>query len=75
MMPAAVRGPVMGPACRACANESERVRQFGGKKSRPALCVATPIFREVSVAMMGLSRSMVWVLCGFQRMMKLWQRR
>ena len=53
-MPAAVRGPVVGPACRACASESERARRFGGKKSRPALCVATPIFREVSVAMMGL---------------------
>ena len=50
-MPAAVRGPVVGPACRACASESEWVRR---KKSRPALCVATPIFKEVSVAMMGL---------------------
>ena len=37
----------------------ERERERAGeavwrKKSRPALCVATPIFREVSVAMMGL---------------------
>ena len=36
-----------------------RVRERAGeavrrKKSRPALCVATPIFREVSAAMTGL---------------------
>ena len=54
MVPAAVHGPVVGPACRACASESERVRRFGGKKSRPALCVATPIFSEVGAAMTGL---------------------
>ena len=48
-MPAAVRGPVVGPACRTCASESERVRRF----SRSALCVATPIYSEVSVAMTG----------------------
>ena len=54
MMPAAVCCPVVGPACRACASDSERVRRFGGKKSRPALCVATPIFSEVSAAMTGL---------------------
>ena len=53
-MPAAVRSPVVGPACRACASESERVRRFGRKKSRPALCVATPIFSEVGAAMTGL---------------------
>ena len=55
-MPAAVCGPVVGPACRACASESEseRVRRFGRKKSRPALCVATPIFSEVGAAMTGL---------------------
>ena len=53
MVPAAVRGPVVGLACRVCASESERVRQFGGKKSRPALCVATPIYSEVGAAMMG----------------------
>ena len=53
-MPAAVRGPIVGPACRACASERERVRRFGGKKkSRPALCVATPIYSEVGAAMMG----------------------
>ena len=33
MMPAAAHGPVVGPACRACASESERVRRFGGKIS------------------------------------------
>ena len=52
-MPAAVRGPVVGPACHACASESERVRRSGGKKSRPALCVATPIYGEVGAAMTG----------------------
>ena len=31
-MPAAVRGPVVGPACRACASESERVRTAGGRR-------------------------------------------
>ena len=32
MVPTAVRGPVVGPACRACASESERGwgRQGGG---------------------------------------------
>ena len=67
-MPAAVHGPVVGPACRACASESERVRTAEGgpgccvgageavraaQKSRPALCVATPIYGEVGAAMTG----------------------
>ena len=30
MVPAAVRGPVVGPACRACASESEWVRTAEG---------------------------------------------
>ena len=42
---------VVGLACRTCA--SERVRCFGGKKSRPVLCVATPIYSEVGAAMTG----------------------
>ena len=34
MVPTAVRGPVVGPACRACASESERGwgRQRGGRR-------------------------------------------
>ena len=32
MVPAAVRGPGVGPACRACASESERVRTAGGRR-------------------------------------------
>ena len=55
-------------ACHACASESERVRTAGrgpgccvgageavraAEKSRPALCVATPIYGEVGAAMTG----------------------
>ena len=68
MVPAAVRGLVVGPVCRACASESERVRTAGrgpgcyvgageavraSGKSRPALCVVTPIYGEVGAAMTG----------------------
>ena len=54
-MPAAVRGPIVGPACRACASESEseRVRRFGGKISAGTVR-GDPDFSEVSAAMMGL---------------------
>ena len=45
MMPAAVRGLVMGPACRACASESERVRTAEGGRRLPG--------NGVSAAMMG----------------------
>ena len=73
-MPAAAHGPVVGPACRACANESERVRRFGGKKSRPALCVATPIFSEVGAAMTGLFKvngmGTLWLLRNDEVMAK-----
>ena len=69
VVPAVVRSPVVGPACRACVSESEsergwgwqggasasfidKVRRFARrrKKSRPALCVTTPIYGEVGAA-------------------------
>ena len=55
MVPAAVRGPVVGLACRACARESERVRRFGGK-NLGRHCAWRPrfFFSEVSAAMTGL---------------------
>ena len=46
VVPAAVRGPVMGPVCCACASESERVRTAeGGRRWLPG--------NGVSAAMMG----------------------
>ena len=45
MVPAAVRGPVVGPACRACASESEWVRTAEGGRRLPG--------NGVSAAMMG----------------------
>ena len=44
-MPAAVRGPVVGLACRACASESERVRTAKGGRRLPG--------NGVSAAMTG----------------------
>ena len=32
VVPAAVRGPVVGPVCRACTSEIERVRMAGGRR-------------------------------------------
>ena len=52
MVPAAVRGPIVGPACRACASESERVRRFGGKISA-GIVRCDPIYGEVGAAMTG----------------------
>ena len=55
MVPAAVCGPVMGPACRACASEGERVRRFGGKKISAGTVRGDPdFFSEVGAAMTGL---------------------
>ena len=55
-MPAAVRGPVVGPACRACVSESEseRVRRFGGKISAGIVRGNPDFFSEVGAAMTGL---------------------
>ena len=55
-MPVAVRGPVVGPACRACASESEseRVRRFGGKISAGTVRGDPDFFSEVGAAMTGL---------------------
>ena len=44
-MPAAAHGPVVGPACRACASESERVRTVEGGRWLPG--------NGVSATMMG----------------------
>ena len=53
-MPAAVCGPVVGPACRACASESERVRRFGGKNLGRHYAWRPRFFSEVGAAMTGL---------------------
>ena len=53
MVPAAVRGPVVGPACRACASESERVRTAEGGHRLPGNVVSAAMTGHFKVNGVG----------------------